>query len=121
MNVKEFAARAGISAHTIRYYDKLGLFGSLARSDSGHRRFVPQDLAWLAFILRLKETGMALEQILEYARLRSQGDVTLADRMAMLQQHAAALELRLATEQQHLLRLQEKIAHYQQLLQTNSA
>ena len=47
MNVKEFAARAGISAHTIRYYDKLGLFGSLARSDSGHRRFVPQDLAWL--------------------------------------------------------------------------
>ena len=33
MNVKEFAARAGISAHTIRYYDKLGLFGCLARSD----------------------------------------------------------------------------------------
>lgn len=121
MNVKQFAAQAGISAHTIRYYDKLGLFGTLSRNSAGHRRFAQQDLVWLAFILRLKATAMPLEQILEYASLRNQGDVTLAARMEMLQQHATALELRLASEQQHLLRLQEKIAHYHQLLQEKTA
>ncbi len=116
MNVKEFAAQAGLSAHTVRYYDKLGLFGALSRNEAGHRRFGKPDLAWMAFILRLKETGMPLEQILTYARLRSEGDTTLAARMALLQQHADALAQRVALEQQHLQKLQEKIAYYQQLI-----
>lgn len=116
MNVKEFAAQAGLSAHTVRYYDKLGLFGALSRNDAGHRRFGKQDLAWMAFILRLKETGMPLEQMLAYAKLRSEGDATLAARMVLLQQHADALAQRLALEQQHLQKLQEKIAYYQQLI-----
>ncbi len=121
MNVKQFAHKVGLTGHTVRYYDNLGLFGPLARNPSGHRCFNQQDIDWIAFVLRLKETGMPLEQILQYAHLRAEGDTTLQARLQLLQQHAATLEARLALEQHHLGKLNEKIGYYQRRLLAEKA
>lgn len=116
MNIKEFAEVSGISAHTLRYYEKIGVFQDVKRNDSGHRNYTEADILWAQFINRLKETGMPLEQIRQYAVLRKQGEGTAEARMHLLKNHAATLKKRLAEEKQHLKKIHEKIAWYEQIV-----
>lgn len=70
----------GLSAHTLRYYEKVSLFKNVQRNSSRHRVYSVKDVNWLEFVIRLKETVMPLEEILEYARLREQGSSTVLER-----------------------------------------
>ncbi|WP_278361582.1 MerR family transcriptional regulator [Stutzerimonas kunmingensis] len=114
LSIRQFAARTGLSADTLRYYEKIGLLRQVARDASGFRVYGPRDLEWIGFILRLKDTGMALDDIIRYADLRECGDTTLAARQALLEQHAAGLHERIQRDHQHLDALQAKIALYRQ-------
>ncbi len=80
MNMKAFSSLVGLSAHTLRYYEKIGLLKNVQRNSSGHRVYTAKDVKWLEFVIRLKETAMPLEKILEYARLREQGSSTVLER-----------------------------------------
>ena len=90
MNMREFSAQSGLSAHTLRYYEKIGLLPGIQRNASGHRAFTSRDLEWVNFIVRLKDTGMSLDNILAYSKLRAAGDSTLGRRQH--RNRAAALE-----------------------------
>lgn len=116
MLIQRFAALTGLSAHTLRYYEKIGLLRPVQRDGNGHRHFTEADVEWVQFIKRLKDTGMALQDIRNYAELRAAGTGTLAQRRALLCTHAQQLEARLALETAHLQRLQEKIAVYDRAL-----
>lgn len=83
----------GLSAHTFRYYGKIGLLNNVQRNSSRHRVYSAKDVKWLEFVIRLKETAMPVEEILEYARLRDQGSSTVLERQALLVQHQQSLEL----------------------------
>jgi len=113
MNISQFAALTGMSAHTLRYYEKIGLLHSVVRNGSGHRDYSAKEAEWIGFITRLKETGMPLKQILTYAELRAQGDATASRRQQLLEQHATQLAERIRQEQEHLLALKQKIHYYQ--------
>lgn len=119
MNVREFSAATGLSPHTVRFYDRLGLF-QVARAANGHRVFAEKDVEWAAFIKRLKDTDMPLEQIRRYAALRSQGRTTIPPRMRLLEAHAAELERDIALKQEHLRRLRQKLASYAETSSQNA-
>lgn len=114
MSVQQFAARTGLSAHTLRYYEKIGLLRHVVRDASGRRVYGPRDLEWVDFILRLKDTNMALDDIIRYANLRELGDSTLEARQALLEAHAAQLQARLQRDREHLNALAAKIELYRQ-------
>jgi DNA-binding transcriptional MerR regulator len=114
MNISQFSEMTSLSAYTLRYYEKLGLLTNISRNSSGHRSYSRDDLTWVAFITRLKETGMPLEQILEYARLRAQGESTYEQRRILLRQHRDALKTRIDRELEHLRMLDLKIDFYQE-------
>ena len=116
MNIKQFSKLTDISSHTIRYYEKIGLLKNVSRNASGHRWFTEKDLIWFEFIKRLKDTGMPLGNIRQYADLRDAGASTSELRMQMLQQHAVMLETKIADEQFHLKMLKEKIEHYRKVI-----
>ncbi|WP_025562395.1 MerR family transcriptional regulator [Psychromonas sp. SP041] len=119
MNIKKFSQVTKVSAHTLRYYEKIGLLKNIARNSSGHRWFTEKEVLWIEFIKRLKETGMSLEHIAHYADLREQGNITSDCRMKMLEQHALTLEAKIEEEQFHLKKLQQKITYYKSLLANN--
>lgn len=121
MNVQTFASQVGLSAHTLRYYEKIGLLTQVKRRANGHRYFDEADVRWISFILRLKETGMALADMVHYAQLRAAGDATLAQRQALLSLHAQQLQAEIASKQHDLAKLQDKIAWYDALLQQLAA
>ena len=78
----------------------------------GHREYDEADLAWIAFIERLKETGMPLAQIKRYADLRAKGDSTLEERMTMLVDHRESVIDAISKWQENLDHLDKKIEHY---------
>ena len=116
MNIQEFAELSKISAHTIRYYEKIGLLRNINRNSSGHRAFTKNDIVWTDFIKRLKDTGMSLQDIRRYADLREEGEHTAKLRMQLLQAHTKILEERIAIETSHLQKLKEKIKFYDTLI-----
>jgi len=117
MNVAEFSKRVGLSPHTVRYYDKIGLLDDVHRQSNGHRSFSEKDVKWVEFVQRLKNTGMPLEKILEYALLRKKGSKTLLQRKELLAEHSVNLQHQIALQNQHLKKLYEKIELYQSAIE----
>lgn len=66
MKIGEVSEQTGLSAHTIRYYEKLGLIAKPEKDDSGHRRYGRQGVELLNWIACLKKSGMPLSKIQSY-------------------------------------------------------
>jgi DNA-binding transcriptional MerR regulator len=120
VNISEFAKRCGLTPHTLRYYERIGLLGSVARLANGHRSFGPRDVEWVEFLHRLRSTGMSIGEMLRYAELRARGDSTLAERKQMLAQHADRLAADLREQQAHLSVVRQKIAIYEGLIEESN-
>ena len=114
MTISELAKRLDLSPHTLRYYEKIGLIRDVDRV-GGRRSYNEQDLKWMAFIMRLKQTGMPLKQIQQYSDLRHEGDTTLSERKGMLLSHRQDLERNIDQLQAHLAALDQKIDIYNTL------
>ena len=112
-SIGEFSKVTGLGIHTLRYYEHENLIIPL-RNASNRRRYSEKDIAWVAFIKRLKATGMPIKEIKKYAVLRAKGDVTLSERMEMLIQHRQSLNEQISRLQEHEAMLDEKIAFYRQ-------
>ncbi|WP_113260469.1 MerR family transcriptional regulator [Agrobacterium cavarae] len=112
MKIGELAKRSGLSAFTIRYYERIGLLPYADRDRSSRRDYDPEILIWIEFLGRLKTTGMPIRDMLRYAALRKQGDTTVPERQAMLETHRDQVRDRVAELQQCLLVLDQKIAVY---------
>jgi DNA-binding transcriptional MerR regulator len=116
MNIAEFAQRCELTPHTLRYYERIGLLGQIARQANGHRVFGARDVEWVAFLQRLRATGMPIREMLRYAALRAEGPATVAERQALLEAHAARLDARLRAQQANLRAVKQKIALYESQL-----
>ena len=90
--ISEVADMAGISAFTIRYYDKCGFFPQLARDARGVRTFSQSDVAQLYFVDALRKSGLSIEGIQYYVRLSRRGASTVAERLSILQARETVLE-----------------------------
>ena len=112
-SIRDFSKATGLGIHTLRCYEHENLIIPL-RNSSNRRRYSEKDIAWIAFIKRLKATGMPIKEIKKYAALRAKGDVTLSERMEMLMQHRQSLNERIRRLQEHEAMLDEKIAFYRQ-------
>src|SRR6188508_3423211 len=108
MKIGALAKRSGLSAHTIRYYERIGLLPYADRDRSGQRDYDASILVWIEFLHRMKTTGMPIRDMVRYAALRGGGAATEAERRALLEQQRTHLgEL-----QDCLLVLDAKIAGY---------
>ena len=69
--IAEVAQRTGLlSSHTLRHYEKTGLIAGVRRTAGGQRRYEADDLDWLTFLLRLRDTGMSIANMKLFASLR---------------------------------------------------
>jgi DNA-binding transcriptional MerR regulator len=112
MKIGELAKRSGLTAHTIRYYERIALLPFADRDAGGQRDYDGSILVWIEFLRRLKTTGMPIREMRRYADLRAQGDQTGPKRRALLQQHRERVRTQLAELQSCLLVLDTKIDTY---------
>lgn len=115
LTVAQMSDATGVSAHTLRYYERAGLIRPVARNSGNQRRYQPGDVEWIKFLLRLRETGMPIAQMRVYSDLREQGDSTIEPRLELLAAHHRALQEQIALLQAHELALRAKVDHHQRL------
>ena len=124
MKIGQLARRSGLSAHTIRFYERIGLLPRADRDGSGQRDYDVSILIWIEFLRRLKTTGMPIREMLRYAALRERGPATGAERRALLEAHRETVRAHVAELQACLLVLDSKIGGYadaEQRMEENDA
>ncbi|GAJ25613.1 transcriptional regulator [Liquorilactobacillus sucicola DSM 21376 = JCM 15457] len=113
--IHQFSKLTGLSVPTLRYYEDMGILKP-ARSKNNYREFTDYDLNWMMFILRLKQTGMSLENICRYSCLREQGDQTIEERIKLLDEQQRLLNKEFLKLQKQLEFLQKKKETYNDML-----
>ncbi len=112
MKIGELARRSGLTAHTIRYYERIGLLPYADRDRSSRRDYDVSILTWIDFLGRLKTTGMPIREMLRYAALREQGAGTETARREMLEAHRDQVRTQVEALNACLLVLDAKIGGY---------
>lgn len=116
LTIQEVARRFGLGVYTLRYYERIGLIPRVARASSGHRRYTEADGHWLAFLNKLRATGMRIREMQAYAALQRQGDASLGPRVEMLEALRDRTEARVAELQENLKLVRHKIEFYSEQL-----
>jgi len=116
LTISDAAEKSGISAHTLRYWERAGLLQPVTRNGSGHRRYAEDDLERIKFLTKLRATGMPIRQVRRYAELLYGGDDTNEERLALLTEHREAVRARLEETAGHLELIDWKIDLYRERL-----
>ncbi|MEU8839733.1 MerR family transcriptional regulator [Streptomyces roseus] len=110
--ISEVEARTGLTQHTLRWYERIGLMPHVDRSHSGQRRFSDKDLHWLAFVGKLRATGMSVADMVRYAELVREGEHTVDQRRELLEQTRREVRARITELNDALAVLDFKIDMY---------
>lgn len=116
MNIKKVSEVTGISADTIRYYERIGLIPRVTRNQSGIRDFTEREIGLLEFVRCFRKAGVSVEALIDYVALLEEGEGTEEARLAILKEQAEKLDARLAELQAARERLAYKIDNYQELI-----
>ena len=116
MKIAEVSKRYGLSADTLRYYERIGLLPGVTRNASGIRDYSEQDCARVEFVKCMRAASVSIEALIEYMDLFEQGEQTAAARKAILEEQRGLVEKRIADMQAGLDRLNAKIENYEGIL-----
>jgi DNA-binding transcriptional MerR regulator len=112
LTIQEMSQFTGLSAHTLRYYEKIGLIVSVFRDENGYRLYSKEDIQWVEFLNCLRAIGMPIQQMQKYAALRREGDKTITQRRKMLEDYHNQVQQQILKMKQNLIAVQEKINKY---------
>jgi DNA-binding transcriptional MerR regulator len=87
LTIRQASELTGLTAHTLRYYERIALLTPAGRAANGHRRYARQDVERIIFLKYLRLTGMPLDQLKAYTALLDQGDSGIPRRVALLRAH----------------------------------
>ncbi|MDQ1126872.1 MULTISPECIES: MerR family transcriptional regulator [unclassified Microbacterium] len=112
-SIAEAADATGVSAHTLRYYERAGLMlHPVDRASSSHRRYSDADLVWIRFLARLRWTGMPIATMRRYTELAREGEGTVAERRRLLVEHREVVRRQLDEVTLSLAAIDHKIDIY---------
>ncbi len=114
LTIKQMAARSGLSEHTLRYYEKIGLITPIPRdSGSGHRRYDPDTARMIESLACLRSGGLSIDELRAHIRLRACGDDAAAAQKDLFASHAAALTGEIQRLQRQQRYLAGKVAYWE--------
>ena len=110
--IAEVAEQTGLTAHTLRYYERAGLLDPPERDWNGHRRYSERDVSMLRLLTRLRATGMPIAEMRRYAELCRVGPQTFDERRGLLENHRRQVLQRIAELKDDLALIDYKIGVY---------
>ena len=119
-SIQIMASRCGMTAHTLRYYERAGLMQPVRRGRSGHRRYSDQDEEWLKFLKSMRATHMSIQEMKRYAALREGGSDRADEQRKILENHRVSLETRIADLQNAQALLTHRIEQFSKLNETEA-
>jgi DNA-binding transcriptional MerR regulator len=117
LSISDAAQLTGLSAHTLRYYERAGLMlDPIERAPSTHRRYSEAEIRWVTLLTKLRATGMPIRRIREYAELVRAGEGNEGERLALLEAHREAVLEQLDAMRRNLEAIDYKIEIYRDCL-----
>lgn len=110
-DISTTADHLGLSAHTLRYYERIGLL-DVPRDNLGHRSYDASSVRRLVFITRMRVSGISVADLRRYVDLVDEGPDTVPARLDLLMKHRDALRQQIAQLQLSLAATEFKIATY---------
>ncbi len=110
--IGQVSKETGLSVYTLRYYEKEGILPRLKRNKSGLRIYGQEEINWLKMITCLRETGMTIKEMKEYARLTFQGDDTISEREQLLKKQKTRLNLKIEQLEIYMSMINHKLDIY---------
>lgn len=110
-SIAEVAERVGVTAHTLRYYERVGLL-EVARDGGGRRAYRDSDLGRIIFITRLRSTRLPISELQRYFELVDAGPDTEPERLALLERHRDEVRRQLGEVEAALAAIEFKIDLY---------
>jgi len=120
--IAEVAERTGLSAHTLRYYERDGLLPrEVGRASSGRRLYSERDVSGILMVARLRATGMPVAEIRRYAQMVRDGDASVPARLQLLLDHREHVMAQLRQVQENLTAIDAKISLYREATEGRAA
>ena len=120
-SIQDVSKKTGLSAHTLRYYEKEGLISGVERTQGGFRQYTDEDLERLGLICCLKNTGMSIQEIAQFVQLTRQGDHTLKERVELLREHRERVLARMEEMPKYLEKVTWKLNFFTEKLNAYEA
>src|SRR5262245_55918438 len=117
LTLQEVAHMTGLTTHTLRYYERIGLIHPINREENTRRCYTADDVGWIDFVMKLRATGMSIRDMQRYAELQRQGDATLPQRVEMLKSLRDRVESHIEEMNEHLKLIYYKIDYYQKVVE----
>lgn len=116
MTIKQVSEKYGISADTLRYYEKTGLIPDVPRTPGGIRDYDETACGWVEFIICMRNAGLPVEVLSKYVELCKMGDVTAKERKQILVNQRQQLIQKIESLNASLERLNFKINYYDEII-----
>ena len=118
MTIKEVCEKYGITADTLRYYERVGVIPAVGRTKGGIRNYTEEDLGWVENAICMRSAGVSVEMLIEYVRLFRDGDSTFQARRDLLAQARAEIQAELDKINETAKLLDYKISRYDEAIRT---
>lgn len=115
LTIQEMSRLTGLSAHTLRYYEKEGMLENVARNEQGYRVYSEAEVSWVQFLVILRELNIPIREMKRYSDLRSQGPSTVYERRLMLEAHQSRVEQQMQKLGENLDKVAGKIRYYKEM------
>lgn len=115
-SVGDVVAQVGLTAHTLRWYESVGLLDPVERDGTGRRRYRDRDVARLRFLVRLRATGMPVRDMIRYVELVRGGPATVTERLVLLAEHRERVLARIEALREDLKAIDYKIDNYRDVI-----
>lgn len=114
MTIAEVAKKYGLSADTLRYYERVGLLPDVRRTAGGVRDYSEEDCRWVEYIKCMRSAGISIETLIEYVKLFHQGAETIAARKKLLLEQREQIVARINELNEVLAKLDWKLDGYEE-------
>ena len=112
LTITQVSKKYGLTTDTLRYYERIGLLPPIPRKSNGNRYFPREILDWIELVVCLRQAGVPIEKLIDYARLLALGDASLKAREDLLQEQLDSLKQKRKSLDNSIDRLTCKIDLY---------
>lgn len=113
MTIAEVSKKYGLTADTLRYYERIELLPKVNRNSSGNRDYTEENCRWVQFIKCMRSAGLSIEVLIEYVSLFQRGSETITTRKELLLEQRKQIVEKIEELQETLKYLDKKIDGYE--------
>lgn len=114
MTIAEVSKEFGLTADTLRYYERVGLLSKIRRTPGGIRDYSQEDCRWVGYIKCMRAAGVSVETLVEYVALFHQGKETIPARKKLLMEQREQIVARIQELNDVLAKLDWKLDGYEE-------